>query len=449
MKIQLFEHGTLFIHQNNHCHLELSANKVLAERSEDLLDLLGESPYFFPLLDVTNTNGRFVLEFKIVEGYRPLVDAKKYSSVLRLSLLNKLLELDPLHNFKERVMIHPRNIFFKDMKTLKFLYRSNQWLPYEDHLDKLEQYKILILSMFSRFSYEKYKREKGSLLKKETDEFLFHIENARSVQALKKLIAIKLQNEESQHFFRWENEKQKVRKQKMMWMGTSIGICAIGIVLALFLQQSAVNKVQTAYATELKKAEDESTFYKLLSREKYDEALALLKQGKGSKKEKAELYFKTGQYQKAIDTDKAFIKPTVETLYKLNKKEEIMGLKADSNYLEIEKRIVSYDYSVLLSKQAFSKDKDQQIRIGMAFAEHGDLEDAKILNKSLNNKELAAIIQKKELEKQVASINQQIQEIQESDVPTEEKQAQLKPKNREITNLKTQLKEVNNELEVE
>lgn len=403
LKIQLFEYGTLFIDQSKRYRLEIPAIQVLAERPEELKELQEDSSYFFTLRDIKKENGRFILDYIIEEDYQTLISAKDYSSVLRLSLLNELLEMDPLNTVEEKVLIHPRNIFFKDMKTLKFLYRSNQWLPYDEHIEKLEQYKILIISMFSRFTYEKYKREKDNLLKKEKDEFLFRIENAESVMDLKELISKKLQNEETQHFFGIEVEKNKVKKQKRLLAGISIGICTLALPFGIFLQQSAVNNVHTVYAMELQKVKNESKYYQLLSEKKYNEAISFLKKNGGSKKEIAKVYFKKGEYQKAIDTDKSLIIPTIETLYHANKKNEILGLVAESTYLDIEKKIVSYDYSVLLSMEAFTKDKDQQIRMGKAFVEHGDLEDAKSLNQKLKSHELELAIRKKELENQVGS----------------------------------------------
>ncbi|MEJ9232744.1 hypothetical protein LAV79_25555 [Peribacillus butanolivorans] len=447
MKIQLFELGTLFILKNWHYRLEIATNQVLAERVEDLAELQEEHPYFFTLKDIKKENDRLILGYVLDEGYQPLQIAKSYSTVLRLALLNQLLELDPLHNFNEKVLIHPRNIFFKDMKKLKFLYRSNQWLPFEGHIEKLEQYKILTLSMFSRFSYEKYKREKENLLKKEKDEFLFRIENAGSVENLKELIASKLQEEETLHFFGLEAEKQKIKKQKRILTGISIGISAAVFTLALFLQQIAVKEAETVYATELEKAEQKSTFYKLVSEDKYDDALSLLKKTGGSKKEFANLYFEKGEYQKAIEADDNLIKPSVEALYKANKKEEILGLEAESDYLDIEKKIVSYDYSVLLSMQAFTKDKDQQLRIGQAFAEHGDLTDANDLNKRLKNKELKVTIRKKELQNQVAHLEQQIKNLKKKkDVKSKDIKEQLDPKNKELTTYKTELDKLDKKL---
>jgi len=447
VKIQLFEYGTLFIHKNKHYRLEIAANKVLAERPEDVKELQKEHPYFFNLKDVKKAKDRVVLDYEIEEEYQPLIVAKQYSVVLRLALLNELLEMDPLHETKDKVPLHPRNIFFKDMKKLKFLYRSNQWLPYSDHLEKLEQYKILIISMFSRFSYEKYRWEKEHLLRKEENEFFFRIEHAKSMKDLKELIASRLQEKETMHFFGLETEKQKMRKQKRVLTGISVGICATVLSFAFFFQQTAVHKAQTAYATELEKVEQESTYYKLLSEEKYDEALSFLKKTGGSNKNLANLYFEKGEYQKAIHTDKSFIKPTVEALYKAGKKNEILALKAESDYLDMEKKIISYDYSVLLSQQAFIKDKDQRLRIGRAFVEHGDLTDARELNRRLKNEKLETMIKKKELENQVADLEQQIKELTGSkDMEQEEKKKQIEPKSQQLTVFKTELENLDEEL---
>ena len=445
VKIQLFEFGTLFIHQNNQYRLEIPENKVLAERIEDLKDLQEDSPYFFTLWDIKKENDRFILDYLMEEEYKPLIKAKEYSRVLRLALVNQLLEMDPLNTLKEVVLIHPRNIFFKDMKTIKFLYRSNQWLPYDDHLEKLEQYKILIISMFSRFTYEKYKREKGNLLKKEKDEFLFRIDHAESVEDLKELISKRLQKEATKHFIELETEQQKMKKQKRLLAGVSIGICTSAVAVALFLNHSAVNRIQSAHTVELNKVEQESMFYKMLSEEKFDEAISFLKKNNGSNKEIANVYLEKGEYQKAINTDKRLIKPTVEDLYKANKKDEILGLKAASDYLEIEKKILTYDYSSLLSMQAFAKDKDQMLRMGKAFTEHGDLEDAKSLNERLKSKELEAAIRKKELENHVATLEQQIKEINES-VKQEDKQKELDSKHKELENAQAEIEKIDKEL---
>ena len=447
MKIHLFEHGTLFIYPNHQYRLEIAASKVLAERVEDIQELREEHPNFFTLKDITKEKDRLILDYEIEEGFQPLIVAKHYSPVLRLALLNQLLVMDPLQNSNEKVLLHPRNIFFKDMKKIKFLYRSNQWLPHEDHLDKVEQYKILILSMFSRFSYEKYKREKDQLLAKEKEDFFFQIEHAGSVEDLKSLIADKLQKEETLHFFGLEMEKQKIKKQKRILTGFSMGLCAGALILAIFLQQMTEDRVQTAYAAKLEKMEQETYFYKIVSENKYDEAITFLKKSGGSEKEIGALYFKKGDYQKAIDEDKGFVQPSIEALYRANKKAEILGLKAESEYLELEKKIVSYDYSVLLSEQAFTKDKDQQLRIGKAFAEHGDITDAKDINQKLNNRELAFAIKKKELENEIDDLELQMKSLNEKkDVKKKEKKEQLDLQNKQLTTYKTELAKIDKEL---
>ena len=178
-----------------------------------------------------------------------------------------------------------------------------------------------------------------------------------------------------------------------------------------------------------------------------DEAISLLKKSGGSGKEIGGLYFKKGDYQKAIDEDQSFIKPAIEALYKANNKEKILDLKAESDYLELEKKIVSYDYSLLLSEQAFTKDRDQQLRIGKAFAEHGDITDAKEINQKLHNRELEFTIKKKELENEIDDLEQQMKGLNEKkSVKKKEKKEQLDLKNKQLTTYKTELEKINQEL---
>ncbi|MCQ6267834.1 hypothetical protein M1K46_19590 [Fictibacillus sp. WQ 8-8] len=446
MKIQLFEHGTLFISKEKHYRLEIGEDKVVGERTEDLEDLKAPSPYFFQLSDINKENDRFLLNYEIEDEYQPLTVVKNYSTVMRLSLLYTLLETDPLGTFSEKVLVHPRNIFFKDLKTIKFLYRSNRWLPY-DQTSALEQYKILILSLFSRFTYEKYKRDKEKVLKKEKEAFFFEVANAASLAELKTLLFNRLTKEETEHFFQVEQEKSRLRQQKRLWTALCAAVCLSAFGGSFLLQQNTVHKVETAYAKDLNKEKQESKFYRLLSEDNYEGAITHLKKNHGSKKQLAQLYFDHGDYQQAIDTNPLLIKPTIKLLYERHKEQEILKLKGDSPYLQLEKKIVSYDYGVLLSEQSFTKDKDQLLRIGKAFVAHGDLSDAKNVNQRLRNKQLGNIIQQTELKNKITVLEKQIQDIKDQKKVKENvKKKQLKPKNLELQELKAQLQQVTKEL---
>jgi hypothetical protein len=240
-------------------------------------------------------------------------------------------------------------------------------------------------------------------------------------------------------------EQQKMKKQRRLLAGISIGISTFAVAVAVFFNQTALNRIQSVHESEVKKAKQESMFYKMLSEEKFDEAISFLKKTKGSNKEIAKVYLEMGEYQKAIDSDKRLIKPTVADLYKANKKDEILGLKAESDYLEIEKKILTYDYSTLLSMKAFAKDKDQMLRMGKAFTEHGDLEDAKSLNERLKSKELEAVIRKKELEDHVAALEKQIEDIKEN-VKTVDKQKELDIKNKELEIARAEIEKIDKEV---
>jgi len=95
MKITLMEDATLYIDKNNQAKLELGNNLVLFESDSELEDLKTDSKDFFELKEVTRENTKCVLTYQIDEGYQSFFEAKRYSKVIRLSLLEKVLELNP------------------------------------------------------------------------------------------------------------------------------------------------------------------------------------------------------------------------------------------------------------------------------------------------------------------------------------------------------------------
>ena len=188
MKITLMEDATLYINKNTQYKVELGNNIVLFENDSELEDLKKKSKYFFTLKKVTHENEKCILNYEIEEGYQSFFKAKKYSKVIRLSLLERVLELDPLSNLNEKVLLHPQNIYFKDLKTIKFLYRSNRFLPSVKNLAVIDQYKLLVLSILSKYSYEQFKIKKIELLEKEKNDFLNKIENANTITEIHELI---------------------------------------------------------------------------------------------------------------------------------------------------------------------------------------------------------------------------------------------------------------------
>ena len=160
MKILLIDDLTAYSKGNEYV-IHINDNKVLAENINELEGLKKDNKYCFPLTSVEHEGQKYILKYSTEEGYKPIIRAKNYSKVLRLSLLERILDINPLEKFEDKVLLHPQNIFFKDLKTIKFMYRSNKLIPYSHNYTELEQYKLISMSMLSEFSFEKFKINKN------------------------------------------------------------------------------------------------------------------------------------------------------------------------------------------------------------------------------------------------------------------------------------------------
>ena len=396
MKITLMEDATLYLKANNQCKIEFGDNVVLFENDFELEELKKESPYFFTLKDITHENKKCVLNYEIEEGYESFFKAKKYSKVIILSILERVLELDPLSKFNEKVLLHPRNIYFKDFKTIKFLYRSNQFLPSVKNLSEIDQYKLLILSMLSKYSYEKFKIKKIELLEKENNDFLNVIENAKTVSELHKLIREKLFVDETSFFRELEegNKKNKINEIKSKLIVG--GIFSVIIVIAIIVNTLQIKNYKIVAAEQIKSANNSQQAYECLARGENDTGIEKLKETNPTKNELAEAYFISGKYDDAINTNKDYGKKVIAKLYENKEESKILELKTKDKYIEVEKEILNFDRNALLLDKEIVQDKEQLLRISTAFLKNNDIATAKEINTKLNNEQLTQEIQKAE-----------------------------------------------------
>jgi len=383
----------LYINKKNQAKVELGNNIVLFEDDSELDGLKRKSPDFFALKEVTHENKKCVLNYEIEEGYQSFFEAKSYSNVIRLSLLERVLDLDPLSNYHEKVLLHPRNIYFKDLKTIKFLYRSNQFLPSVKNSAVIDQYKLLIFSMLSHYSYEQFSIKKIELLEKEKNNFLDIIENAATIPELKESIRGKLFQDETNYFKNLEDDKlkNKVKKVRSRFMACGLmgSILAI-VVMASMLQ---IRHYGLVADQQLKKSATIGQAYELLANGETDKGLATLKGTNPSDQKLAEAYNISKQYDNAINTDSDYAKIVVSKLYGTKEESKLLGLKTENPYIKVEKHILSYDRNSLLVDKEFVQDQGQLARVGYAFLKNNDIATAKGINIKLNNEPLKQAIQ--------------------------------------------------------
>lgn len=388
MKITLMEDATLYLKANNQCKIEFGDNIVLFENDFELEELKKESPYFFTLKNVTHENKKCVLNYEIDESYESFFKAKKYSEVIRLSILERVLELDPLNKFNEKVLLHPRNIYFKDFKTIKFLYRSNQFLPSVKNLSEIDQYKLLILSMLSKYPYEKFKIKKIELLEKENNDFLNIIENAKTVSELHKLIREKLFVDETSFFRKLEEGNKKNRINKIQSKLIVGGIFSIVIVIAIIVNMIQIKNYKNVAAEQIKSANNSQQAYECLARGDNDTGIKKLKETNPSKNELAEAYFISAKYDDAINTNQDYAKKVVIKLYTDKEEKKILDFKTKDKYIAVEKDILSFNRNALLLDKEIVTDKEQLLRMASSFIANSDIANAKGINGKLNDEQL-------------------------------------------------------------
>jgi len=394
------EDATLYIDKNNQAKIELGNKLVLFENDSELEEFKEKSADFFPLLEVNHVNKKCILHYEIEEGYHSFFEAKGYSKVIRLSLLERVLEIDPLSVYQEKVLLHPRNIYFKDLKTIKFLYRSNQFLP-SVNLSAIDQYKLLILSMLSEYSYEQFKIKKIELLAKENNNFLDIIQNANTILELKELMRGKLFKEETEFFQNLEEENKKnIRKIRQTRL-IACGVIGIVIAVAIMVSRIQINNDRIVADKQIKNATTIAQAYEFLAKGETEKGLVTLKETNPSDPTLAEAYNLSKQYDNAINTDSDYAKIVVTKLYETKEESKIVGLKTANKYIEIEKNIVGYDRNSLLVDKEFIQDKEQLARVAYAFLNNKDIATAKDINTRLNNQPLQQAIQ--EAEKAVAA----------------------------------------------
>ena len=393
MKITLMEDATLYIDKNNQAKLELGNNLVLFESDSELEDLKTDSKDFFELKEVTRENTKCVLTYQIDEGYQSFFEAKRYSKVIRLSLLEKVLELNPLNNLNEKVLLHPRNIYFKDLKTVKFLYRSNRFLPNVKFLSEIDQYKLLILSMLSKYSYEQLKIKKRQLLEKENDSFLNIIESAETIPQLNELIKERLFLDETLFFKNLEEDQKKSNVKKLQSIVIAGGLICTLLVITIISSRVQIKDYRMVAEQQITKANTSSQAYELLASGKTDQGIAKLKETNPSGAKLAEAYFISKQYDNAINIESDYANKVVSKLYESKEENKILGLKTQNKYIDVEKHILSYDRNSLLVDKEFVQDKEQLARAGQAFLKNHDIATAKEINLKLNNEPLKQAIQ--------------------------------------------------------
>ncbi|MBV4438437.1 hypothetical protein [Clostridium tyrobutyricum] len=403
MKILLIDDLTVYTKKNEYT-VHIADNKVLAENISELEVLKKENEYCFPLVSVEHEGQKYILKYSIEEGYKPITRAKIYSNVLRLSILERILAINPLEAFEDKVILHPQNIFFKDLKSIKFMYRSNKLIPYIHNYTDLEQYKLLVMSMISQYSLEKFKINKNSLLNKIKDNFLFKVDKAQSIEELHSIVNEKLNTDETQHFKDIETTKKLNTQKKTMTRILTGAVILIILIVVIGVSKVSNNKVKDVYSNKIEMADNKANAYKYLSLGEYQRGTNLLKKSGYTKSQISDVYLEFEQYDSAIKADPNSTSEVIKRMYETGNQKKILDLKTNNSYINTEKQIVSYNYNYLLAGKQLISDNDQLERLALAFIAHGNIVDAEDVNSKLHSEDITTAINEKNATNKINSL---------------------------------------------
>lgn len=457
-KITMMDNLTLYVNKREY-KIEIDEKFTKVSSLDEIEDLEHSLSGFFDVESISRQNNKVYLVYNLPEGYEPLEKAKNYVPVIKLQLIKNLLEKDPLLETDGMTYLDLNNIFFKNFNDIKFLYRSNGFLPFHNGLSPLEQYKLFVLGFFSdKHSYKRFIVNKDNLLRKENNEFMFAVNATTTFADLKTLVDRELEKEQSSFYQKAQFQETSRKKgfKRKIYLG-SLGVLLIVLLFAGGIKQIEKN-VEANFHEELAAAKAENELVLAVSSGDTQKAVKLM-EGKGEDPALiADMLIKAGKYDEAISYDETIEKDVVSRLYEINQEERLLDLKSDSTFLSFEKEIVDFDSDNLVAKAPLIEDKDTLKRLALAFIKHDNYEFAKDILERLKAdssdlyefsdseiKELDLYIQKAELEIQVKNLNVQISALKQEE-STEETDEEKLQREAEIKKLEDELVEVQKEL---
>ena len=435
MKIKSFNRGTLI---SKHNQLEYTINKDLCNfndveevKKEMLTEQEVENKYYFPLKDIKEAENYYTFEYTVEDNYSNLHSVKNESRTLKLSLLDYILEIQPLdHHY---TVLDPANIYYRNIEDVKIGFRGHEWLPKEEVSD-LEQYKLLILGMISKFNYARYKQNKFTLLSKEKDTFLHTVNNAESFSQLKKIVRKELNDVQTTHLL---NEEQRNRTNKRMRNVSIIGAILVLTALSVIAVIIFNNQLQDNLASDFAQAEqleNENTIYRDLYHENYQQATqSMVDSDDFTDEEVINIYKEQNMYEQLIEIDNNETPYVIEDLRTNEQFDTIRELAfqyEDNLVLQNELAIIDEDMTQLISADLASMYEEQMLRAANLGLENDNQQLAEDINEQINSPSiqvsiLESRIEQLELDKQntnddaeessidddIADLDNQIQEL--------------------------------------
>lgn len=394
MKIRDFNEGTLL---GKHNQLEYIINADLCyihDIDEIRYALTKPDELYFDVKDLKKEGQYFHIIYNAEDDYSTFLSAKKENKALRLSLMDYVLKINPL---KDNITVmHPANLFYKNIEDIKIGFRGHEYLP-KPKINDLEQYKLLIMSTLSQYTFDKYYRNKFEVLRKEKDEFFHRVNNAETFEKLQEIVKKELNQVQTEYLLSEEKRNREVKKK--YFKRFLIGIVAVAVLISIiaFAIVSSKNSELDSKIAQAEHEEERSKVYENLYKGNINKAVEGMKRSDDfDKSDIVETLKKEKKYSELVSFNEKYTPYVIEELYKEGKQNKIREMAynfKNNDVLDLEKQIIDKE-GTAFSVGSTGEYKEQNKRLALASAEEGYVETAEDINKSLKDEEITEEVNK-------------------------------------------------------
>jgi len=446
MRLTNFEFGSVKVAKDQ-VSIQIPKSHFKYDSLNELNDIKSDRINFLSVLDIQENekSNRVEFYYEIPKGLIPFYKIKNEDLIVKLSILKQIVEDDVLSS-NQFVSIHPSTLFYRPMKTVKYTYLANDLMPSDNKYSNIDRYKALVISVLSGLSYEICLNNKDKVSKKKNEL----IESIIEVKSREELLSDLESLLEYKQYYHFKTNKENQSKKKIRRIAI-VAVSFLVLILAIGLTKSMANKehVQTVayYEQEIENVKEENELKQHLANEDYEKAAESMRKIGEDEEAIAKMFLDAGLYQQALDTEPDYLNDVIKILYENDKKDEILDLKIEDNeQLETEKQIVSYDYAELKAKQHFIENEDTVIRLGKAFADNGNMEDAQLLQEKVKNDELGNYITLKQKNSELKTNKDKLATL-EKELKKEKKKSKKKDKKNQIKTTKEKIESLEKEIE--
>lgn len=383
------EVGT-FKRQGNKLILELNHSQFRYDQLSELNELKRTDSNFLQLVNVVEQDQKVVLTYTLPDKVKSLKELPHENKAIRSAIAKEIMAQHVVNDSQYHIALNPANLWYYPMKHVWYAYRANELMPYDDKHSNLAKYKALILFCLAGTPYERLLSNPKEALAKHPDEYLQQVAKAASLAELKEVVN---GIEDFVSYHEWQVVEQNQQKNKQRFWLSVAGIALVAVVAVGLVHKSDERKYQSlanqnqAQVTQLKYS---GQIQAALTDQNWSKAAKVMKRAGYSSTKQARTFLQHKQYQQALNAEPSQLNQVVNTAYANHDSSQVanwqLPTKATSkqkDQLKLEKAIVNYDTNTLNNQLSFTTNADVLLRMGQAFLDHNDTQDAQTVQTKL------------------------------------------------------------------